>query len=229
LFSLPACSIPRIAASQTKALTGIPPGKRARQVRQFFAASKRGSLAMPGSVCGVYATKDSMEGAVQAMKDAGFSSSQVSVLFPDSGEVDQSLSESGELVAVENTKGPQGVAAGAASGAMLGGVLGWLVGAGALVIPGIGPFLAAGPIMAALTGTGVGCALGGFTGALIGVGISEDQAKRYEGRMLGGGILVCVRCRSAREVHKIISILQATGADEISSTGTSGAREDSAA
>ncbi|MEO8026753.1 MAG: DUF3341 domain-containing protein, partial [Bryobacteraceae bacterium] len=109
------------------------------------------------------------------MKQAGFRNTDISVLFPENeGTKDFALSKS--------TKAPEGASAGAASGAVLGGALGWLVGIGALAIPGIGPFIAAGPIVAALTGVGIGATVGGLSGALVGMGIPEYEAKRYEGR-----------------------------------------------
>ena len=113
-----------------------------------------------------------------SLKESGFSSSDISVLLPDKADK--------ELVTEKNTKAPEGAAVGVGSGAAVGGALGWLAGAGALAIPGIGPVIAAGPIVAVLAGIGVGCAFGGFAGSLVGVGISEDAAKRYEGRLSEG-------------------------------------------
>ena len=104
-------------------------------------------------------------------------------------------------------------------GVVLGGSLGWLVGIGALAIPGLGPFIAAGPIMAALAGAGVGGVIGGITGALIGMGIPEYEAKRYEGRVKDGGILLSVHSNNADEVKRAKGILEVTGAEDISSSG----------
>jgi len=119
------------------------------------------------------------------------------------------------------TKAPEGAVAGAGSGAVLGGTLGLLAGIGALAIPGVGPLIAAGPIMATLAGIGVGGAVGGFTGALIGLGIPEYEAKRYEGRLQRGGILLSVHCDTSDEIDRAKEILERTGAEDISSTGES--------
>jgi len=119
----------------------------------------------------------------------------------------------------KNTKAPEGASTGAGTGAVLGGGLGWLVGIGALAIPGLGPFIAAGPIMAALAGAGVGGAVGGLTGALIGMGIPEYEAKRYEGRVKDGGILLSVHSDTSDEVKRAKAILERTGAQDISTTG----------
>src|SRR6202023_3171085 len=121
------------------------------------------------------------------------------------------------------TKAPEGATAGATSGAVLGGALGLLAGIGALAIPGVGPLIAAGPIMATLAGMGVGGAVGGVTGALIGMGIPEFEAKRYEGRIQKGGILLSVHCDTAEEIKRAEEILKVTGAEDVSSTGESSA------
>ena len=113
----------------------------------------------------------------------------------------------------------EGATTGAGTGALLGGGLEWLAGIGALAIPGLGPFIAAGPIMAALAGAGVGGAVGGLTGALVGMGIPEYEAKRYEGRVKDGGILLSVHSDSSDETKRAKEILQQTGAQDISSTG----------
>ena len=104
---------------------------------------------------------------------------------------------------------------------MIGGTLGWLVGIGALAIPGLGPFIAAGPIMAALAGIGVGGAVGGFTGALVGLGIPEYEAKRYEGRLQKGGILTSIHCETSEEIDRAKEVLKRTGAEDISTTSES--------
>ena len=119
----------------------------------------------------------------------------------------------------KNTKAPEGASTGAGTGALLGGGLGWLAGIGALAIPGLGPFIAAGPIMAALAGAGVGGAVGGLTGALIGMGIPEFEAKRYEGRVKDGGILLSVHSDDSQWTKKAKEILERTGAQDVSSTG----------
>src|SRR4030095_7168885 len=119
----------------------------------------------------------------------------------------------------KNTKAPEGAATGAGTGAVVGGALGWLLGIGAFAIPGLGPFIAAGPIMAALAGMGVGSAVGGIAGALVGMGIPEYEAKRYEGRVKDGGILLSVHCDDSDWTRKAKQILERTGAEDVSSTG----------
>ena len=119
----------------------------------------------------------------------------------------------------KGTKAPEGAAAGAGTGAVIGGALGWLAGVGAIAIPGVGPFLAAGPIMAALAGAGVGGTAGGLVGALIGMGIPEYEAKRYVGRIRKGGILLSVHCDNSEWTSKAKDILERTGAEDVSSAG----------
>src|SRR6202049_2702937 len=128
------------------------------------------------AVFGLYLTRGQVEDAVDELKANGFRNIDLSVLFPENVGTKDFAYEKG-------TKAPEGAATGATSGAVIGGALGWLVGIGALAIPGLGPFIAAGPIMAALAGAGVGGAVGGVTGALVGMGIPEFEAKRYEGRL----------------------------------------------
>jgi hypothetical protein len=168
------------------------------------------------SVLGIYATRPGVETAVTAFKDGGFSNADISVLLPEN-------LGSKEIATAKATKAPEGATAGASSGAVIGGALGWLVGIGALAIPGVGPFIAAGPIMAALAGLGVGGAVGGFTGALVGMGIPEYEAKRYEGRIQKGGILVSVHCETSDEISRAKKIMETTGAEDISSTSESSA------
>src|SRR5690349_25157091 len=127
------------------------------------------------AVFGIYPNRAGVERAVDALKAAEFRNSDISVLFPENTGTKDFAHE-------KETKAPEGATAGAGTGALLGGGLGWLAGIGALAIPGLGPFIAAGPIVAALAGAGVGGAVGGLTGALIGMGIPEYEAKRYEGR-----------------------------------------------
>src|SRR5580700_6011274 len=164
------------------------------------------------AVFGIYPHHTSVERGVEALKAAGFSNSDISVLFPETEGTKDFAHE-------KNTKAPEGASTGAGTGAILGGGLGWLVGIGALAIPGLGPFIAAGPIMAALAGAGVGGAVGGLTGALIGMGIPEYEAKRYEGRVKDGGILLSVHSDSSDETKRAKEILERTGAQDISSTG----------
>ncbi len=173
-------------------------------------------MAKNKSVFGIYSSRSGVENAVVALKDAGFQHSDVSVLLPEN-------LGNREISTEKNTKAPEGAATGAGSGAVIGGTLGWLVGIGALAIPGLGPFIAAGPIMAALAGVGVGGAVGGVTGALVGMGIPEFEAKRYEGRLQKGGILVSVHCDTSEEVKRGKDILQRTGAEDISTAGEASA------
>jgi hypothetical protein len=146
---------------------------------------------------------------------AGFPSSDISVLLPES------LGAPKDIGTEKATKAPEGAAAGVTAGGVIGGTLGLLAGVGLLAIPGLGPFIAAGPIMAGLAGLGVGGAVGGVTGALIGMGIPEFEAKRYEGRLQKGGILLSVHCDTSEEIKRAKEVLKATGAEDVSSTGES--------
>lgn len=168
------------------------------------------------AVFGIYPTYTSVEAGVDALKQAGFRNTDISVLFPENVGTKDFAHE-------KNTKAPEGATAGAGTGAVVGGALGWLVGIGALAIPGIGPFVAAGPIMAALAGVGVGGAVGGIAGALIGMGIPEYEAKRYEGRVKQGGILLSVHSDNSDWTKRAKDILKHTGAEDISSTGEASA------
>jgi hypothetical protein len=160
---------------------------------------------------GIYRDRVTAESAVDALRQAGFRNTDISVLFPENEGTKDFAHE-------KNTKAPEGTATGAGTGAVIGGGLGWLVGIGALAIPGVGPFIAAGPIMAALAGVGVGGAIGGIAGALIGMGIPEYEAKRYEGRVKEGGILLSVHCDSSDWTKRAKEILERTGAEDVSST-----------
>src|ERR1700716_3819652 len=164
------------------------------------------------AVFGIYSTQIHAEEAVDALKAAGFRNTDISVLFPDNEGTKDFAHE-------KSTKAPEGTAAGATSGAVIGGGLGWLAGIGALAIPGLGPLIAAGPIVAALAGGGAGGVVGGITGALVGMGIPEYEAKRYEGRVKEGGILLSVHCDDSNWVKRAKEILEQTGAEDISSTG----------
>jgi hypothetical protein len=149
-------------------------------------------------------------GIVDNLRSAGFSSNDISVLLPDKGSTR-------EFAHVKGTKAPEGAVTGAGTGGVLGGVLGWLVGIGTLAIPGLGPFIAAGPIMAALSGAAVGGAAGGVVGALIGMGIPEYEAKRYESRLREGRILLSVHSENSDETKRAKEIFERAGADDISS------------
>ncbi|MDP8979113.1 MAG: general stress protein [Acidobacteriota bacterium] len=163
------------------------------------------------SAFGIYRDQTTVSEAVDALKQAGFRSTDISVLFPENSGTKDFAHE-------KHTKAPEGAVAGASSGAIIGGALGWLAGIGALAIPGIGPFIAAGPIVAMLSGVGVGGTLGGFTGALIGVGIPEYEAKRYEGRIRNGGILLSVHCDNSDWAKRAKELLEHTGATDISTS-----------
>lgn len=163
------------------------------------------------AVFGIYATRDSAEEAVDALRRAGFRNTDISALFPDNAGTKDFAHE-------KNTKAPEGATTGGASGLVVGGVLGWLVGIGALAIPGIGPLIAAGPIVAALAGAGALGTVGGIVGALVGMGIPEYEAKRYEGRVKHGGILLSVHCDSHDWAKRAEEILKASGGEDVSST-----------
>ena len=151
---------------------------------------------------------------VDRLKTAAFSNNDISVLFPDKRGTKDFAHE-------QHTKAPEGATTGGVTGGVLGGALGWLVGIGALAIPGVGPFIAAGPIMAALGGAALGGAAGGIVGALIGLGIPEYEAKRYEGKIKSGGILISVHTENSDQVKQAKEIFKQEGAEDISSTGES--------
>jgi hypothetical protein len=166
------------------------------------------------AVFGIYRNRIDVENAVDRLKNSGFRSADISVLFPENTGTKEFAHE-------KNTKAPEGAAGGAGTGVVLGGTLGWLVGIGALAIPGLGPFVAAGPIMAALAGAGVGGTVGGIVGALIGMGVPEYEAKRYEGFVKSGGMLMSVHSDNRDWTARAKKILEDTGATDISSTGES--------
>ena len=166
------------------------------------------------SVFGLYSTRSDASTAVNLLRNAGFRNTDISVLLAENEGTKDFAHE-------KNTKAPEGAAAGAASGALLGGALGWLAGIGALAIPGIGPFIAAGPIMAALAGVGTGAVAGGIVGVLVGLGMPEYEAKRYEGRIRHGGILMSVHCDDHEWTKRARNILKESGAEDISSTSES--------
>jgi Protein of unknown function (DUF3341) len=169
-------------------------------------------MAKNTAVFGIYPTTDALEQGVERLRVDGFRHTDISVLFPENvGNKD--------LATRKATKAPEGTATGAGTGAVVGGALGWLAGIGALAIPGIGPFIAAGPIVAALAGVGVGGAVGGLTGGLVGLGIPEYEAKRYEGRIMSGGILLSVHADDSDWAKRAERIMKDTGATDVSSTG----------
>jgi hypothetical protein len=157
-------------------------------------------------------TDEQARATVGQLTAAGFSQDDISVLFPDKGSTK-------EFAHQKETKLPEGATVGAGTGGVLGGTVGLLAGLGALAIPGLGPFIAAGPLMAALSGGAIGAGLGGLTGALVGLGIPEYEAKRYEGKVKEGGILISVHSENGEETQRAKDIFQAAGAHDISSTG----------
>jgi hypothetical protein len=164
------------------------------------------------AVFGIYSTRNGAEQAAEALVNGGFAAGDISVLLPEN-------LGTREMGTEKSTKAPEGATAGAGTGVVLGGALGLLAGIGALAIPGVGPLIAAGPIMATLAGMGVGGTVGGLTGALVGLGIPEFEAKRYEGILQKGGILLSVHCATSDEVKHSKETLKATGAEDVSSTG----------
>ncbi len=160
----------------------------------------------------IFPSRSAAESAVDRLVAAGFSNQDVSVLMSDTNN-------SREFATEKNTKAPEGTTTGVGVGGVVGGTLGLLAGIGALAIPGVGPLIAAGPIMGALAGLGVGGAVGGLVGALIGLGIPEYEAKRYEGRVKDGGILVSVHCDTSDEVSRAKDVLKQAGGEDIASSG----------
>jgi hypothetical protein len=164
------------------------------------------------SVYGLFNSRAHLDDGLTKLRGNGFRAEDVSVLLPENlGTKDLGIERS--------TKSPEGATTGGAAGAVAGGVLGWLVGIGALAIPGVGPFIAAGPIMAALAGMGAGAAIGGISGGLIGMGMPEYEAQRYEGRVKAGGILVSVHCDNGDWASRAKKVLESSGAEDISSSG----------
>jgi hypothetical protein len=167
---------------------------------------------MAKAVICIAKTHDQAVDIINQLRAAGFSNEDVSVLLPDQGATRDFAHE-------QHTKAPEGAAAGAVAGGILAGALGWLVGIGSLAIPGVGPFIAAGPILAALSGAAAGGAAGVLTGALIGYGIPEYEAKQYEGKVKGGNILISVHTEDSRQRDKARDIFERAHADDISYTG----------
>ncbi|MFN0151330.1 MAG: hypothetical protein ACKVU1_11565 [bacterium] len=153
-------------------------------------------------------TTTQAEAIVDSLRNSGFTSNDISVLYPDK-------SGTRDFAHDNQTKAPEGAVAGASTGGVIGGTLGWLVGIGSLAIPGVGPFIAAGPIMAALGGAAVGATVGGIGGALVGMGIPEYEAKQYEGKVRGGKILLSVHTEDGKERDRAKEIFKTLGADDI--------------
>ena len=168
------------------------------------------------AIFGIYSTHDSVVNVVDALRAAGFRNEDISVLYSENVG-------SKDFAHEKASKAPEGASAGASAGAVIGGALGVLVGIGLLTIPGLGPFIAAGPIMAGLAGMGAGGAIGGIAGGLVGLGIPEYEAKRYEGRVREGGILLSVHSDGPEWTKRAKEILDRTGGQDISSTGEASA------
>ncbi len=166
---------------------------------------------MKRAVFGIANSTEQAERIVERLKLAGFSNNDISVLFPDKSTTKDFAHE-------KNTKAPEGATTGGVVGLGVGGILGWLAGFGSLVIPGLGPFVAAGPIVAALSGAAVGGATGGIIGALVGLGIPEYEAKRYEGKIRAGNVLISVHTETSEERDQVEDILEEAGAEDISTT-----------
>ena len=164
------------------------------------------------AVFGIYPSVEQAEHAVDTLVSERFSNTDISVLLPDS-------QGSKDFAHEKHTKAPEGTTTGVAAGGTIGGTMGLLAGIGALAIPGVGPLIAAGPIMGALAGLGVGGAIGGLVGALVGMGIPEYEAKRYEGRLKEGGVLISVHCDTSEEIARAKEILKRTGAADVASAG----------
>src|ERR1700741_2137265 len=169
---------------------------------------------MSKSVFGIATTYGQAEGIVEQLQSQGFATSEISVLMPDTG----GTRDGGHVKA---TKAPEGATTGAATGGATGGVLGLLAGIGALAIPGVGPFIAAGPIMAALSGAAIGAGTGGVVGGLIGLGIPQIEAKRYVDKLKSGNYLSAVHVHDGDEKDRAKEIFENAGAEDISTTSMS--------
>jgi hypothetical protein len=170
------------------------------------------------AVFGIVPSITKAEQVVDSLVTAGFRSDDVSVLAPDQQSTKGLATE-------KSTKAPEGATTGATAGGAIGGTLGLLAGLGALAIPGVGPLIAAGPIMGALAGMGAGAATGGLIGALVGMGIPEYEAKRYEGRIKEGGVLISVHCDDSECVDRAKDVLKRNGVEDVSSAGEKGSSE----
>lgn len=168
---------------------------------------------MASSVFCITKTTESAGVIIRRLKDAGFGDNDISVLLPDK-------SGTRDFAHEQHTKAPEGATTGASAGGVLGGTVGLLAGLGALAIPGLGPFIAAGPLLATLSGAALGAAVGGLTGALIGMGIPEFEAKRYEGKVSAGNVLISVLAADSDRERAARSIFEQAGAEDISSAST---------
>jgi hypothetical protein len=174
------------------------------------------------SVFCIATSREQADGIVGQLKNAKFSNNDISVLFPDKDSTRDFAHE-------KNTKAPEGAVTGAGTGGVIGGALGWIAGIGMLAIPGVGPFVAAGPIMAALSGAAIGAAAGGIAGGLIGMGIPELEAKRYEGKVKAGNLLISVHTESSEEISRAKDIFTKGGAQDICTTGEASTPKESQA
>jgi hypothetical protein len=174
------------------------------------------------SVFCIATSRSQAEQIVERLRFARFSNNDISELFPDKGTTHDFAHE-------KNTKAPEGAITGAGTGGVVGGALGWVAGIGALAIPGVGPFIAAGPIIAALSGAAIGATVGGITGGLIGLGIPELEAKRYEGKIKEGNILLSVHTENSEEVARAKDIFTKAGALDICTTGEASTPKESTA
>jgi hypothetical protein len=179
-------------------------------------------MAKNKTVIGIVESRAQADAAVAALQQAGINPGDVSALFPDQAGTRDFAHE-------KNTKAPEGAVTGAAGGGVLGGTLGLLAGIGALAIPGLGPFIAAGPLMAALSGAAAGAAVGGLTGGLIGMGIPEIEAKRYEGKVKNGNILLAVHVDTKEQEQAAKDALKRAGADDVSATSEASVPRDARA
>ena len=168
------------------------------------------------SVFCIAASRDQADRIVDHLRTANFTSNDISALFADK-------STTRDFAHEKSTKAPEGAVAGAGTGGVVGGALGWIAGIGALAIPGVGPFIAAGPIIAALSGAALGAAVGGVAGGLIGMGIPEIEAKRYEGKIKEGNILISVHTENSDEIKRAKDIVAQDGAHDICTTGEASA------
>ena len=167
------------------------------------------------AVFGIFKSAVQAEETVDRLRAAGFMNDDISVLLPD-------MASSKDFAHKKDTKAPEGTTAGAVAGGAIGGTLGLLAGIGSIAIPGVGPFIAAGPIMGALAGIGSGGVVGGLIGALVGMGIPEYEAKRFEGRLKDGGVLLSVHCNTSQQITLAKDVLTQSGAQDVSSAGEAG-------
>lgn len=166
---------------------------------------------MKASVMGIVETRDQAETILGALQQIGIAGGEISILFPDKAGTRDFAHE-------HSTKAPEGAVAGASAGGLVGGAIGLLAGIGALAIPGLGPFIAAGPLMAALSGAAAGATAGGIVGALVGMGIPEIEAKRYEGKLAGGNILIAVHVESREVKNRVVDLLERGGARDVATS-----------